>query len=170
MSCSKSNSPLQITLEIGNKAQEIALEFIYHTWGSASYGWIYWISAITQESLMDGYEKIVKLAKIPVAPGSKPIDAGERVLWLKLTPHWLLGLPNLDHIKLSTHNIGKRTILSVEPGPIQHTSIITQNLLSGEHCVMVEVESRDRMDRLTWAEAGVILTLYIWLGPFCYSL
>jgi len=111
---------------------QIALEFIYRSRASASYSRIYWISAVTQESLLDGYEKIAKLAKIPMPRDSKPIDAAEQVLsWLKITPSWLLVLDNLDDItNLSTRNLGKSNIVSVllpETGPGQHILITTRN-------------------------------------------
>src|SRR5579859_3770303 len=68
---------------------QIALEFVYRF--QTSYRRIYWISAVTQESLLDGYEKIGRRANIPIAQDLKPVEVAEQVLiWLKRTPNWLL--------------------------------------------------------------------------------
>jgi hypothetical protein len=109
---------------------QIALEFVYRS--QTSYHRIYWISAVTQESLLDGYEKIGKRANIPIASDSKPVAAAEQVLlWLKKTPDWLLVVDNLDDINvLSTQNLGDPNIIHLlipEPGPGQHTLITTRN-------------------------------------------
>ena len=59
---------------------QIALEFVYRS--QSSYRRIYWISAATQESLLDGYQKIGKRANIPIAPDLKPVEVAEQVmLW-----------------------------------------------------------------------------------------
>jgi hypothetical protein len=87
---------------------------------------------MTQESLLDGYEKIGKRANIPIAQDSKPVAVAEQVLlWLKRTPNWPLVVDNLDDIDvLSTQNLGDPNIihlLLLEPGPGQHAWITTRN-------------------------------------------
>src|SRR5271170_1241301 len=78
---------------------QIALEFVYRS--QTSYCRIYWISAVTEESLLDGYEKIGKRANIHIASDSKPVAVAEHVLlWLKKTPNWLLVVDNLDDINV----------------------------------------------------------------------
>jgi len=109
---------------------QIALEFVYRF--QTSYRRIYWISAATQESLLDGYEKIGKRANVPIVPDSKPVAIAEQVLlWLRKTPNWLLVVDNLDDIDiLSTRNLGDPNIINLllpEPGPGQHTLITTRN-------------------------------------------
>ena len=109
---------------------QIALEFIYRS--RSSYCRIYWISAATQESLLDGYQRIGKRANVPIAADSKPVEVAEQVvLWLKRTPNWLLVVDNLDDIDvLSTRNLGISNIINSllpEPGPGQHTLITTRN-------------------------------------------
>src|SRR5579859_578179 len=109
---------------------QIALEFVYRF--QTSYRRIYWISAATQESLLDGYEKIGKRANVPIVPDSKPVAVAEQVLlWLRKTPNWLLVVDNLDDIDiLSTRNLGDPNIINLllpEPGPGQHTLITTRN-------------------------------------------
>ena len=109
---------------------EIAREFVYRS--QTSYGRIYWISAVTQADLLNGYEKIKERAEIPIAPGLKTVEVAEQVLlWLKRTPNWLLVIDNLDEInvlstwKLDAPNIMK--LLLPEPGPGQHTLITMRN-------------------------------------------
>jgi tetratricopeptide (TPR) repeat protein len=109
---------------------QTALEFIYRS--QTSYSRIYWISAVTQESLLDGYEKIAQRAQFNIVQGSKGIAVAEQVLlWLKMSSNWLLVVDNLDDIDvLSTHNLDKSNIvdkLLPESGPGQHTLITTRN-------------------------------------------
>jgi len=109
---------------------QIALEFVYRS--QTSYRGIYWISAITQESLLNGYEKIGKQANIPITQDLKLIAVVEQVLLqLKRTPNWLLVVDNLDDIDvLSTQNLGDPNIINLllpELGPGQHTMITTRN-------------------------------------------
>ena len=109
---------------------QAALEFVYRS--QIFYNRIYWISAVTQESLLDGYQKMGKRANIPLAPDSKPISIAEQVLsWLKRTPNWLLVVDNLDDIDvLSTDNIDESNIVDMllpQSGPGQHTLITTRN-------------------------------------------
>jgi len=109
---------------------QIALEFVYRS--QSSYRRIYWISAATQESLLDGYQKIGKRASISIAPDSKPVEVAEQVLlWLKSTANWLLVIDNLDDIGvLSTRNLGIPNIINSllpELGPGQHTLTTTRN-------------------------------------------
>ena len=109
---------------------QTALEFIYRS--QTSYSRIYWISAVTQESLLDGYQKIGKRANIALAPDSKPISIAEQVLsWLKRTPNWLLVVDNLDNIDVvSTGNLDEPNIVAMllpQSGPGQHTLITTRN-------------------------------------------
>jgi NB-ARC domain len=109
---------------------ETALEFSYRA--CRSYNRIYWISAVTQEALLDGYKKIAERAKIPLHPDSKPIVTAETVLlWLKKTKNWLLIVDNLDDIDvLSTRNLGQANIVNMllpECGLGRHTLITTRN-------------------------------------------
>ena len=62
---------------------QINLEFLYRP--QTSYSRIYWISAVTLESMLDGYEKIEKRANVPIMANSKPVAIVEQVivlLWL----------------------------------------------------------------------------------------
>ena len=109
---------------------QVALEFIYRY--QSSYSRIYWISAVSQKSLLDGYEKIAKRAEINIPPDSKPIEIADRVLsWLRKTQNWLLVIDNLDDIDvLSTRNLNIQNIVGTllpQPGPQQHTLITTRN-------------------------------------------
>ena len=109
---------------------QTALEFVYRY--QSYYSRIYWISAVSSESLLDGYQKTGKQSDISIVPDSKPVDVAEQVfLWLKTTPNWLLVIDNLDDIDvLSTQNLGHPNIihsLLPEPGPGQHTLITTRN-------------------------------------------
>jgi tetratricopeptide (TPR) repeat protein len=109
---------------------QTALEFVYRS--RTTYSRIYWISAVTQDSLLDGYEKIAQRAQINIVQGSKGIAIAEQVLlWLKQSSNWLLVVDNLDDIDvLSTHNLDKSNIvdkLLPESGPGQHTLITTRN-------------------------------------------
>ena len=109
---------------------QIALEFVYRS--QTSYNRIYWISAMTQESLIYGYEEIGKRANVPISPDSRPIAVVAQVfVWLKRTPNWLLVVDNLDDIDvLSPRNLDEPNIIHLllpEPGPGQHTLITTRN-------------------------------------------
>jgi tetratricopeptide (TPR) repeat protein len=109
---------------------QTALEFSYLS--CTSYNRIYWISAVTQEALLDGYKRIAERAKIPLVADSNPISIAEQVLsWLKNTENWLLIVDNLDDIDvLSTRNLGEPNIVSMllpESGPGRHTLITTRN-------------------------------------------
>jgi len=109
---------------------QIALEFSYLS--RRSYNRIYWISAVNQDALFDGYKRIAERAKIPLVPDSKPIVIAEQVLsWLKSIENWLLIVDNLDDINvLSTQNLGEPNLISIllpESGPGRHTLITTRN-------------------------------------------
>jgi len=109
---------------------QTVLEFVYRY--QTSYSRIYWVSAGTQDSLLNGYAKIGKLANIVVAPESKPIEVAEQVLlWLNKTSNWLLVVDNLDDISvLSTSAVGEQNIVHMllpESGPGHHTLITTRN-------------------------------------------
>ena len=109
---------------------QLALEFSYLS--RRSYNRIYWISAVNQDALFDGYKRIAERAKIPLVPDSKPIVIAEQVLsWLKSIENWLLIVDNLDDIDvLSTQNLGEPNLISIllpESGPGRHTLITTRN-------------------------------------------
>ena len=109
---------------------QAALEFTYRY--QDFYSRIYWISAVSQESLLDGYGKIAKQAELQIQPDTKPIEIADQVLsWLKQDQNWLIVLDNLDDINiLSTKNLGGQNIrktLLLECGPQQHTLITTRN-------------------------------------------
>src|SRR5437879_3420947 len=90
---------------------QAALEYVYRY--HASYSRIYWISAVSQESLLDGYGKIAERAKIKIPPDLTPIEIADRVLsWLRQDQNWLLVIDNLDDINiLSTRNLGVLNII-----------------------------------------------------------
>jgi len=109
---------------------QTALEFVYRY--QSYYSRIYWISAVSQESLLDGYGKIAKRAEIKMPTDLKPIEIADRVLsWLRETQHWLLVIDNLDDINiLSTDNLGVQNIVQIllpQCGSQQHTLITTRN-------------------------------------------
>ena len=106
---------------------QTVLEFVHRY--QTAYGRIYWISAGTQDSLLNGYAKIGKLAELVFAPDSKPIEVAEKVLlWLKKTPNWLLVVDNLDDTNvLSTPPLGEHNMLLPDSGPGHHTLITTRN-------------------------------------------
>jgi hypothetical protein len=105
---------------------QAALEFVYRY--QSYYSRIYWISAVSQESLLDGYAKIAKRAEIKMPNDFTPIEIADRVLsWLRENQSWLLVIDNLDDINiLSTRNLGvKNTVQILLPqcGLQQHTLI-----------------------------------------------
>lgn len=110
---------------------QIALEFVYRY--RSSYDWIYWISAASQGSLLDGYRKIAKEAKIKIPEDSQPIDLATSVLsWFGQNENWLLVIDNLDDINaISTNNLGLQnivtTLLPMELNPRRQTLITTRN-------------------------------------------
>jgi len=109
---------------------QAALEFIYRY--QSYYSRIYWISAVSQESLLDGYGKIAKQSEIKMPNDFTPIEIADRVLsWLRENQSWLLVIDNLDDINiLSTRNLGVENnvqILLPQCGPQQHTLITTRN-------------------------------------------
>jgi len=109
---------------------QVALEFVYRF--QNSYTRIYWISGVSQESLLDGYQKIAQQAEIQIPLGSKPIERASRVLaWLKQTQNWLLVVDNLDDIDvLSTSNLNMPNVIETllpQAGPLHHTLITTRN-------------------------------------------
>jgi len=57
---------------------QVALEFVYRF--QSSYSRIYWISAVSQESFLDGYQKIAQQAELQIPFESKPIEIASRVL------------------------------------------------------------------------------------------
>jgi len=109
---------------------QVALEFV-HTYQSA-YSRIFWISAVRQENILDGYANIAKQAGIDIPFESKAIEIAARVLsWLRQTQKWLLVLDNLDDIDvLSTRNLNLANVIETllpQSGVQQHTLITTRN-------------------------------------------
>jgi hypothetical protein len=97
-----------------------------------TYRRIYWISAGSQQSLLDGYAKVAQTAKLPISPDLQPIDiVGQVLSWLKGVQDWLIVLDNLDDINvLATHGRGKHNIpssLLPESSTKQHVLITTRN-------------------------------------------
>jgi hypothetical protein len=90
---------------------QAALEFVYRY--QTYYSRIYWISAVSQESLLDGYGKIAKRAEIKMPTNLTPIEIADHVLsWLRGNQNWLLVIDNLDDINiLSTRNLGVQNIV-----------------------------------------------------------
>ena len=107
----------------GTGKTQVALEYVYHyqSW----YSRIYWISADSQKSVLDGYERIAKRAELPIPSDSKAIDIAGRVIsWLRLEQKWLMVIDNLDDISvLSTRNFGRADVDTLLPpiGPDRHT-------------------------------------------------
>jgi tetratricopeptide (TPR) repeat protein len=109
---------------------QVALEFVYRY--QSAYTRIYWISAVSHESILDGYAKIAKQAAIEIPFDSKPIEIAARVLsWLRQTQKWLLVFDNLDDIDvLSTRNLNLPNVIEMllpQSGVQQHTLITTRN-------------------------------------------
>src|SRR5213075_372189 len=92
---------------------QTVLEYVYCY--QASYSRVYWISAVSQESLLDGYGKIATQTEIEIASNLTPLEIADRVLsWLKQNQNWLLIIDNLDDINiLSTHNLGIQNIIKI---------------------------------------------------------
>jgi len=112
---------------------QAALEFVYRY--RDNYSQIYWVSAVTQASLLDGYERIGKRVGIPIPAKRSPMAIAEQVLsWLTARKDWLLVVDNLDDFDiLSTGNIdmpsGGNMFQRLLPvgGPRQHTLITARN-------------------------------------------
>jgi hypothetical protein len=98
---------------------QCALKYIYMN--RSNYSRIYWISAVDQSSLLSGYQKIAKSARLPGHLTSKPVEIAETVLsWLKREQNWLLVIDNLDDVTVVDGFLP-------ENGPEQHTLITTRN-------------------------------------------
>ena len=109
---------------------QVALEFVYRY--QSAYSRIYWISAVRQEYILDGYANIAKQAAMDIPFDSKPIEIATRVLeWLGKTQKWLLVLDNLDDMDvLSTRNLNVPNVIETllpQTGVQQHTLITTRN-------------------------------------------
>ena len=107
---------------------QIALEYVYRY--QNSYQRIYWISADTQASLLDGYRKIAERAELQISHLSTPVEVAERVIsWLDGEESWLLAVDNLDDLDvLTVENPNSRFLLLPSTGqPQRHTLITSRN-------------------------------------------
>ena len=109
---------------------QVALEYVYRyqSW----YSRIYWISADSQKSLLEGYEQIAERAKLLIPSDSEAIDIADCVIsWLMQEQRWLIVIDNLDDISvLSTRNLSRADVVATllpPTGPHQHTLITTRN-------------------------------------------
>ena len=104
---------------------QIALEYVYRY--QNSYQRIYWISADTQASLLDGYQKIAERAKLPISHPATPVQVAERVIsWLDREESCLLVVDNLDDLDvLTVENPNSRFLLLPSTGQSQRHTLIT---------------------------------------------
>jgi tetratricopeptide (TPR) repeat protein len=109
---------------------QTALEYVYTN--RVFYNRIYWITAIDQESLFSGYQKIAKITGLKIFSDLNPIETAEAVLaWLSNERSWLIIIDNLDDINVASRkNLGDVNALQkfLPPtAPHQHTLITTRN-------------------------------------------
>ena len=98
---------------------QCALEYVYSN--RTSYSRIYWIPAADEASILSGYEKIAKAARLLIPLSATPRDIAAMVLtWLRSESSWLLVVDNLDDYEVA------RGLLP-ENGSERHTLITTRN-------------------------------------------
>ena len=108
---------------------QIALEYAYRY--QSSYQRIYWISADTQASLLDGYQKIAERAELQISHLSTAVKVAERVIsWLEQEERWLLVVDNVDDLNVLSMagDPNSKFLLLPSTGKLeQHTLITTRN-------------------------------------------
>src|SRR5271170_8398395 len=98
---------------------QCALEYVYCN--RTNYARIYWILAADEASILSGYEKIAKAARLPISQPASPREIAEIVKsWFRSEESWLLVLDNLDE-----YSVAKG--LLPENGGGKHTLITTRN-------------------------------------------
>ena len=98
---------------------QIALRYVYDN--KAHYQRIYWLTAVSQGSLLAGYREISKAMELKSSPNSNALEIAELVLFsLNREESWLLVIDNLDDISVVEN------LLPVT-GPQKHTLITTKN-------------------------------------------
>ena len=124
---------------------QCALGYAYAN--KTEYDRIYWISAVDQTSLLSGYHKIAKHARLPGLQSATPVEIADTVLsWLKMEQKWLVVLDNLDDIKVAGRFLP-------ENGPEKHTLITTRdpnaNSILAEPLEVPLLDPEDAIDLLS---------------------
>jgi hypothetical protein len=100
---------------------QCALEYVYSS--RSYYTRIYWISAADEASMLSGYEKIAKAARLPITQSATPRQIVETVKsWLRTEESWLVVVDNLDEYEVAKG-------LLPENAPGKHTLITTRTKL-----------------------------------------
>jgi tetratricopeptide (TPR) repeat protein len=120
---------------------QTALQYVYNN--RSHYDRIYWVSAVNQASLLAGFQKIAKTARLTTPTPATPTQIAEIVLaWLRLEQSWLIVIDNLDDFEAVKGFLPEN---SVE----RHTLITTRNRnSSGIPAEGVEVPLLDRDDAI----------------------
>jgi tetratricopeptide (TPR) repeat protein len=107
---------------------QIALEYVYRF--TNTYTRIFWISADTQASLLDGYRKIADLVGVQITSAAHAFEIAEKTIsWLERDGNWLLVVDNLDNLEIlsPTEEPNSKILLLPSTGPHRHTLITTRN-------------------------------------------
>jgi tetratricopeptide (TPR) repeat protein len=106
---------------------QIALEYVYRF--TNTYTRIFWISADTQASLLDGYRKIANLVGVQISSANVFEIAEKAISWLEQDGNWLLVVDNLDNLEIlsPTEEPNSKILLLPSTGPHRHTLITTRN-------------------------------------------
>src|SRR5277367_666123 len=120
---------------------QCAVEYVYSN--RTYYARIYWILAADEASILSGYEKIAKAARLPISQPATPREIAEIVKsWLRSEESWLLVFDNLDEYAVAKG-------LLPENGLRKHTLITTRNpKTSGIPAESLEVPLLDAEDSI----------------------
>ena len=108
---------------------QIVLEYVYRF--ATTYTRIFWISADTQASLLDGYRKIAELVGLQTFSVTNAFEIAEKAIsWLERDENWLLVIDNLDHLEILSPDAkepNSKFLLLPSTGQRRHTLITTRN-------------------------------------------
>ncbi len=112
----------------GSGKTQTAVEYAYRH--LHEYGYVFWASAASFDSLLSGYATLAGLMKLPEAGGPDAAAAFKR--WLRANQNWLLVLDNADDVKMASE--------FAPPGRIGHVLLTTQARAVGGFGRLIEIE------------------------------
>lgn len=98
---------------------QVAIEYVYLN--QSTYDRVYWISAVSRDSILSRYRSIANVVNLPIRESDTLDEVAWSLLnWFRKTPSWLVVFDNLDIIE-SVNG------LLPQNGLHQHTLITTRN-------------------------------------------
>src|SRR5262249_48193192 len=112
----------------GSGKTQTAVEYAYRH--LHEYGYAFWTSAASFDSLLSGYAMLAGLIELPEAGSSDAAAAFKR--WLSANPNWLLILDNADDVKMASE--------FAPPGSNGRVLLTTQARAVGRFGRLIEIE------------------------------